>query len=63
MGEIVNLRRARKRRTAEKAEVAATANRVIFCVAKNAKSKAEAEKTRAQSRLEAHRREMSQDGD
>ena len=63
MGEIVNLRRAKKRQAAKKAEVKAAANRVAFGVSKEAKSNAEAERALTQSRLEAHRREERRDGD
>jgi hypothetical protein len=63
MGEIVNLRRAKKRRAAGKAEVEAAANRVAFGVSKNAKSQTKAERSLTESRLEAHRREGRRDGD
>jgi hypothetical protein len=63
MGEIVNLRRAKKRQAAKMAEVKAAANRVAFGVSKSAKSKAEAERALTQNRIEAHRREERRDGD
>jgi len=63
MGEIVNLRRVKKRRSAMQSEVEAAANRLAFGVSKNAKNKAEAERSQAESRLEAHRREERRDGD
>jgi Domain of unknown function (DUF4169) len=62
MGEIVNLRRAKKRRAAKTAEAAASANRAAFGVSKSAKIKAQAERSLTQSRLDGHRRE-SRDGD
>ena len=63
MGEIVNLRKARKRRAAEKAEIEAAANRLAFGVPKGAKSKAETERALAERRLEAHRRPERRDAD
>jgi len=63
MGEIVNLRRAKKRRAAKKTEVEAAANRVAFGVSRNAKSNAKAERSLTESRLEAHRRGERRDGD
>jgi hypothetical protein len=63
MGEIVNLRRARKRQAGAQAEAKAAANRVVFGVAKSAKSKAKAERALADSRLEAHRRPERGDAD
>ncbi len=63
MGEIVNLRRSRKRQAAAKAEVAAAANRVAFGVSKRARNQAKAERASAEARLEAHRRlERRDDG-
>jgi hypothetical protein len=57
MGEIVNLRRARKRRVVEAAAAEAAVNRVTFGVSKQAKNRAKAERLQADSRLESHRRE------
>jgi hypothetical protein len=56
MGEIVNLRRARKRQMAERAQVEAAANRVAFGVSKEMRTRAQAERVLAQERLVAHRR-------
>jgi hypothetical protein len=61
MGEVVNLRRARKRRENAKAEIEAAANRVAYGVSKNVRSKAEADRVLAADRLEARRR--SEQGD
>jgi hypothetical protein len=63
MGEIVNLRKARKRRALAQAEVEAAANRVAFGVSKSAKSKAKAERALTDGRLEAHRRRERGDAD
>lgn len=61
MGEIVNLRKARKQRASAQGEIAAAANRVAFGVSKKAKAKAEAERVLAQARLDAHRRPEQDD--
>lgn len=61
MGEIVNLRRARKQRARERDETAATANRVAFGVGKAAKQQARAERERAEQALEGHRRNCDVD--
>jgi hypothetical protein len=63
MGEIVNLRKARKRQAAKNAEMEAAAHRVTFGVSKSARKKAEAERALAKGRLEAHRREEPRDVD
>jgi Domain of unknown function (DUF4169) len=63
MGEVVNLRRARKRRASAKAEIKAAANRVTFGVSKSLRSRAEAERVLAENRLEAHRRLEAGDAD
>jgi hypothetical protein len=55
MGEIVNLRMARKRRAGVQGEAVAAANRVAFGVSKKVRAKAEAERALAQARLDAHR--------
>jgi hypothetical protein len=57
MGEIVNLRRARKRRASAEAAIQSAANRVLHGVSKNLKSAIDAGRRRAESRLEAHRRQ------
>ncbi|WP_158815493.1 DUF4169 family protein [Methylocapsa sp. S129] len=56
MGEIVNLRRIRKRQLGAEAEIKAAANRVAFGVSKSVRSKAQTERVLADRRLEAHRR-------
>jgi Domain of unknown function (DUF4169) len=63
MGEIVNLRRARKRQAAAKAELESAANRVEFGVSKSVRSRTAAERASAQGRLEAHRRTERRDDD
>ena len=56
MGEIVNLRRARKRKAAAQANVAAAANRAAFGVSKKERAKAEDERSIAAARLDGHLR-------
>ncbi len=60
-GEIVNLRRARKRQVAAVAEARAAANRVAFGVAKSAKRALRAERDLADRRLDGHRRSEPDD--
>jgi hypothetical protein len=55
MGEIVNLRRARKRKERQRDEAEAAANRVLFGAPKAAKQEAKAERERAERHLEGHR--------
>ena len=61
MGEIVNLRRARKQRRRELDEAGAAANRLTHGVAKAAKEQARAEHKRAEQALAGHRRERDDD--
>jgi hypothetical protein len=63
MGEVFNLRKARKRQARAKAELEATANRIAYGVSKNLKTEAEAERALASRRLEAHRRPERGDAD
>lgn len=56
MGEIVNLRRARKQRRRDQDDAAASANRLAHGVGNAAKREARAERERAQRALEGHRR-------
>ena len=63
MGEVVNLRRARKRQSNAKAEAEAAANRIAHGVSKNERAKTEAERALVSSRLEAHRRPERGDAD
>jgi hypothetical protein len=56
MGEVINLRRVRKRQAVAKAELQAAANRLAYGVSKNVRNKSEAERALAEGRLEAHRR-------
>jgi hypothetical protein len=63
MGEIVNLRRARKRKQRLGEEAAAAANRVAFGAPKAAKRKAQAERELAERRLDEHRLADSGEGE
>jgi hypothetical protein len=60
-GEIVNLRRARKRQAAALAEAKAAVNRVEFGVAKSVKRSLESERDLIDRRLDAHRRSEPSD--
>ncbi len=55
MGEIVNLRQARKRREREREALAAAENRAAFGVTKAERRKTEAERDKASRTLDAHR--------
>lgn len=55
MGEIVNLRRARKHRARADADRTAEANRVAFGRTKAEKSLTRAERELAERRIEGHR--------
>jgi hypothetical protein len=57
MGEIVNLRRARKRRRREREETIASANRLARGVGKATLAQTRAERERADQALAAHRRD------
>ena len=57
LGEIVNLRRARKLRRRDQDDATAAANRRAHSVGKAAKREARAERERADRALEGHRRE------
>lgn len=61
MGEIVNLRRARKRKERVRDEAAAAANRAAFGVPKAAKREARAERDLLERRLDDHRLADSDD--
>ena len=63
MGEVVNLRSARKRQVRAKAEIEAAANRIAYGVSKNLKAEAKAERALTSKRLEAHRRPERGDAD
>jgi hypothetical protein len=63
MGEIINLRRARKRKRRLGEEAAAAANRVAFGAPKTAERKARAERELAERRLDGHRLADSGDGE
>jgi hypothetical protein len=55
VGEIVNLRRTRKRRAAAAAESEAAANRLVHGLAKGERRAVETERALTERRLEAHR--------
>jgi hypothetical protein len=55
MGEIVNLRRARKKRAAVVAESEAAANRLAYGRSKDENRAAKAERVIAERRLDSHR--------
>ena len=57
LGEIVNLRRARKQRRRDEDDATAAANRLAYGVGKAAKREARAERERAERALEGHRRD------
>ena len=57
LGEIVNLRRARKQRRRDQDDAMAAANRLAHGVGKAAEREARAERQRAERALEGHRRE------
>ena len=59
LGEIVNLRRARKQRRRDQDDATAEANRLAHGVGKAAKREAREERERAERALEGHRREPS----
>ena len=63
MGEIVNLRRARKRKKRLCEESAAAANRTRFGAPKAAKREARAERELIERRLDDHRLADSGDGE
>lgn len=57
MGEIVNLRRARKAKARSEAELKADANRVAFGRTRTEREATEAEKRIEARRLDGHKRE------
>jgi Domain of unknown function (DUF4169) len=61
MGEIVNLRRARKQKARLRDEAAAAANRAAFGVPKADKRKARSERDLVERRLDDHRLAESAD--
>ena len=63
MGEVVNLRNARKRQARAKAESEAASNRIAYGASKYLKAETEAERALASRRLEAHRRPEQGDAD
>jgi hypothetical protein len=63
MGEVVNLRRARKRLERAQAAKQAETNRIAFGRAKSERVLSEAERALAERRLEGHRLEGHRFGD
>jgi hypothetical protein len=63
MGEIVNLRLARKVKDRLREEAAAAANRAAFGAPKSAKRKARAERELDERRLDGHRLADSDEGE
>jgi hypothetical protein len=55
LSEIVNLRRARKRKERQRAEAAADRNRVVFGQSKAERRLSESERALAEASLDAHR--------
>jgi hypothetical protein len=55
LGEIVNLRRARKRKERQREEAVADQNRVVFGRSKAERRLVETERAIAEANLEAHR--------
>ncbi len=55
MGDLVNLRRARKRKERLRDEADAAANRVLFGMTKAERRALEAERTKAERELDARR--------
>jgi hypothetical protein len=59
--EIINLRRARKAKARSEHETRAADNRVAFGRTKAEKALAEAERRRAETSIEGHRRETEEE--
>ncbi len=55
MGDLVNLRRARKRKDRQREDADAAANRLLFGMTKAERRALEAERTKAERELEARR--------
>ncbi len=55
MGDLVNLRRERKRRERGERAAAATENRIVFGATKAERQKIKSEREAAERRLDAHR--------
>jgi hypothetical protein len=55
LGEIVNLRRARKRKEREREEAVADQNRIVFGRSKAERRLTQTERATAEANLEAHR--------
>lgn len=63
MGEVVNLRRARKRRAADAKEIEAASNRVQYGVSKKARVEVDTERAVIERRFQGHRRQERDDVD
>ena len=63
MGDIVNLRRVRKRQANEAAEREAAANRLVHGRPKDERRRLKAEREAEAKRLDGHRLQPSGDGD
>lgn len=63
MGEIVNLRRARKGKERQQREAEAAANRVAFGIAKSTKAQSRAQSDLADKALDGHRLVTRTDGE
>ena len=61
MGEVVNLRRARKRKTRESAEGAAAANRATHGISKAERELSKASRALLENRLDGLRRQGDSD--
>ena len=62
MAEIVNLRRVRKQRARQDAEVQAEQNRITFGRTKAERTQTEAERDKATRQLDGHRLTSDDDG-
>ncbi len=63
MGDIVNLRQARKAKARAEAEKGAAANRAAFGRTKAEKSLTEAQKEAADRKLDGHKHDYANDGE
>lgn len=62
MGDLINLRKARKRRERERDAAEAAHNRAAFGMSKAERRKVEAEREKAQRTLDSHRLEPPDGG-
>jgi len=61
MGDLVNLRQARKRREREAAVAASAENRIAFGLTKAQRRRVEAERAKAERGLDSHRLDRPND--